>query len=413
MMLTAGTRVGPYEVTSPLGEGGMGVVYRAHDTKLRRDVALKLLPDHFADNPDRLSWFQREAQVLAALNHPNIAQIYGLEESNNTKCIVMEFVEGETLAERLRRGPIPVRDALQIAAQIASALEAAHEKTIIHRDLKPANIKLTPDGNVKLLDFGLAKVFDNTARQDPANYPTLSVTPTNAGAIVGTPAYMSPEQAAGKPFDKRSDIWSYGVVLFEMMTGERLFGGGETLSHTLADVLRAPIDFTRLPTDTPAAIRDLLRRCLDRDVKNRLRDIGEARIAIENAERTPEAPMTAAPSYFSSVPWIVATTGLIIVAVISIFSWWRATRPVEHPLMRLMHDVGTQVFLNSGIGPAIAISPDGLRLAYISESSDGQTQLSLRSLGSSKSIVLVGADGDPVSAPFFSADGQWVAFFPV
>jgi len=277
MSLTPGTKLGPYEILAPIGAGGMGEVYRARDTKLDRDVAIKVLPQALAQEPERLARFEREAKVLAALNHPNIAQIYGIEASSTGRALVMELVPGQTLS-----GPLPLATALNYAKQIAEALEAAHEKGITHRDLKPANIMITPAGVVKVLDFGLAAVEQNpVSLSDPSNSPTLTMRATQAGMIMGTAAYMSPEQAAGKPVDKRADIWSFGVVLFELLTGHQLFGEGETISHTLADVLRAPIDFDKLPKETPKAIRDLLRRCLDRDVRKRLRDIGEARVGIE------------------------------------------------------------------------------------------------------------------------------------
>src|ERR1700730_4840760 len=275
-----GQSIGAYRITAKLGAGGMGEVYRARDTKLDRQVAIKILPKSFAHDPERLARFEREDKVLAALNHPNIAQIHGLEE----RALILELVEGPTLAERISQGPLPLDEALNVAKQIAEALEAAHEKGITHRDLKPANIMITPAGVVKILDFGLAAVTPPSAARegDPANSPTLTMRATQAGMIMGTAAYMSPEQASGKPVDKRADIWSFGVVLWEMLTGHRLFDG-ETISHVLADVLRGPIDFDKLPKETPRAIRDLLRRCLDRDVKNRLRDIGEARVALDKA----------------------------------------------------------------------------------------------------------------------------------
>ena len=276
--------VGHYRILSKLGEGGMGEVYRATDTKLGREVALKILPDAFAEDADRMARFTREAQVLASLNHPHIAQIYGVEE----RALVMELVEGEQL-----KGPLPLDTALDYATQVAEALEAAHEKGIVHRDLKPANIMITPEGVVKVLDFGLAAVAPASAGDpNPVNSPTLTMRATQAGMIMGTAAYMSPEQASGKPVDKRADIWSFGVVLFEMLSGRNLFEG-ETISHTLADVLRAPIDLAKLPAGTPAKIRDLLKRCLERNVKNRLRDIGDARIIIEEAE--PAGTAEAAP----------------------------------------------------------------------------------------------------------------------
>ena len=248
MSIKLGTRIGPYEVTSPLGEGGMGVVFRAHDTKLHRDVALKLLPDHFADDPERLARFQREAHVLASLNHPNIAHIYGLEDSTPQRCIVMELVEGETLQERLRRGPIPVDDALLIAKQIAGALEVAHERGIIHRDLKPANIKITPDGQVKVLDFGLAKVFDERPGSPLSNSPTL-MSASSPGVMLGTVAYMSPEQAKGKEAERSSDVWAFGCVLYEMLTGRLVFEG-ETVGEILGGVFKGEPDWHLLPEET-------------------------------------------------------------------------------------------------------------------------------------------------------------------
>src|ERR1700732_3409469 len=280
MPLTVGTRLGNYDIVGPLGAGGMGEVYRARDTKLDRDVAIKMLPAAFAQDPERLARFEREAKVLASLNHPNIAQIYGVEE----RALVMELVEGETL-----KGPLPVETALNYARQIADALEAAHEKGITHRDLKPANVKITPEGTVKVLDFGLATAAQaSTAADNPSISPTLTLdyAATRTGMILGTAAYMSPEQAVGKPVDRRGDIWSFGVVLFEMLTGRRLFDG-ETISHVLADVIKGDIDLGKLPSSTPHAIRDLLKRCLDRDLKNRLQWIGEARVVIDHSGKEP------------------------------------------------------------------------------------------------------------------------------
>src|SRR5689334_16229726 len=273
-----GQRLGAYEIVAKLGEGGMGEVYRARDTRLDRDVAIKALPSQFASDPERLARFEREAKVLAALNHPNIAAIYGLED----RAIVMELVEGPTLADRIATGALPLDESLKIAAQIADALEAAHEKVVVHRDLKPANVKVRHDGTVKVLDFGLATALQSSTREagSGANSLTLTMGATEVGVIMGTASYMSPEQAAGKPVDRRADIWSFGVVLWEMLTGTRLFDG-ESVSHTLADVLRAEIDFVKLPVSIPSPIRELLKRCLDRDLKTRLRDIGEARIAIQ------------------------------------------------------------------------------------------------------------------------------------
>ena len=277
--MVTGDTIGPYTIIAKLGEGGMGEVYRAHDSKLNRDVALKVLPEAFASDADRLARFTREAQVLASLNHPNIAAIYGIEGN----ALVMELVEGDDLSQRIARGAIPLDEALPIAKQIAEALEAAHEQGIIHRDLKPANIKVRSDGTVKVLDFGLAKAVDvNPASATADNSPTLSLHATQAGMILGTAAYMSPEQARGATVDKRADLWAFGVVLWEMLTGKRLFEGA-TVSDTLASVLKTEPDWAALAPATPPAIRKLLRRCLDKDRKRRLDSSAAARLEIEEA----------------------------------------------------------------------------------------------------------------------------------
>ena len=408
MTLSAGTRLGPYEIQSDLGAGGMGEVYRARDTKLGRDVALKVLPELFATDPDRLARFQREAQVLASLHHPNIAIIHGLEESNGIRALVLELVEGPTLADRLAQGAMPLDEALAIARQIAEALEAAHERGVIHRDLKPANIKLTPEGQVKVLDFGLAAVVQDPSRPDvnATHSPTLTLGATRAGMILGTAAYMSPEQAAGKPVDKRADIWSFGVVLWEMLTGKKLFDG-ETVSHTLADVLRAPIDFDQVPRGVPVAIRDLLQRCLDRDVKRRLRDIGEARVQIENSlTNSRSASQPAAPA--SSRSWlaigasIAAAVLLVAFGTLSVVHF-RETAPAA-PTTRF------QV-----LPPATAtaadyptISPDGRRLAFVA-TVEGKTLLWVRPLDSLTAQALAGTED--AASPFWSPDSRFLAFF--
>src|SRR5262249_55190171 len=296
MPIAPGTRLGPFEVTATLGAGGLGQVFPAHDARLNRDVAIKVLPPEFATDPARMARFSREAQVLAALSHPNIAAIYGLEESGGSSALVMELVEGQTLGDRIAAGPIPRDETLDFARQIAAALEAAHEKGIIHRDLKPDNIKITPEGKVKVLDFGLAKAMEAEpiSGGDPqANSPTLTLDSTRAGQIMGTAAYMSPEQARGKAVDKRADIWAFGVVLYEMLTGKSLFEG-EPVSDTLAAVLRADIDLKHLPADTPPKLRRLLQRCLERDPKRRLRDIGDAWIEMDTPDTAP-AVVAAAP----------------------------------------------------------------------------------------------------------------------
>ena len=286
MPLNVGSRIAHYDVTALIGEGGMGQVYQATDTKLNRQVALKILPEAFATDPDRLARFQREAQVLASLNHPNIAQIHGIEEQDDTRALVLELVEGPTLADLISKGPIPLDEALPIAKQIAEALEAAHEAGVIHRDLKPANIKVREDGTVKVLDFGLAKALDTAPADDLDQLPTRTSEGTQTGTVLGTAAYMSPEQARGKSVDRRSDIWAFGVVLYEMLTGTRAFQG-EAVADCLAKIIERNPDYDALPPDVPPSIRQLVFRCLEKDQRERLRDIGDARIEIKQALATP------------------------------------------------------------------------------------------------------------------------------
>jgi serine/threonine-protein kinase len=379
----------------------MGEVYRAKDTRLKRDVAVKVLPEAFARDAGRMARFQREAEVLAALNHLNIAQIYGAEEH----ALVMELVEGPTLAERIQQGAVPVEESIEIARQIAEALEAAHEKGIIHRDLKPANVKIKADGTVKVLDFGLAAILQTTdsGATDPANSPTLTIGPTQTGVIMGTAGYMSPEQAVGKPVDRRADIWSFGVVLFEMLTGQRLFTG-ETASHILADVIKGEIDFGKVPSATPAAIRHLLKRCLDRDVKMRLQAIGEARVAIANTGKDAEPAATGASrSRFGNVGWVAAAV-LAVVAAVAGWDWWHSPPPAEKPLIRLDVDLGPDISLPPpGLrGNAVVISRDGTRIAYVAG------RLYTRRLDQEKPTELPGTQG--AASPFFSPDGQWIGF---
>jgi serine/threonine protein kinase len=279
--LEPGSRLGVFEIVGLLGAGGMGEVYRAHDPRLRRDVALKILPADVAADGERLARFEREAQVLAALNHPHIAAIYGIEDAGALRALVLELVEGRTLAERIRRGPLPLPEAVTVATQIADALDAAHERGIVHRDLKPANVKIAPDGSVKLLDFGLAKVFDTTP-PSPTDATTEASMATRAGVVLGTAAYMSPEQARGLTTDKRTDVWAFGCVLYEMLTGRAAIAG-ETFTDTLARVLEREPDWNRLPSETPASIRRLLRRCLEKDPRRRLRDVGDAGLELGEA----------------------------------------------------------------------------------------------------------------------------------
>ena len=296
MPLSAGDKLGPYEILAPLGSGGMGEVYRARDSRLDRDVALKVLPDAFARDPERLARFEREAKALAALNHPNIAAIYGFEESGAVRFLVLELVPGETLT-----GPLPVDEAARLAHQITDAIEAAHERGILHRDLKPANIKVTPEGKVKVLDFGLAKALgaDETSAGDPSQSPTMSLAATRAGTVLGTAAYMSPEQARGRPLDRRTDVWAFGCVLYEMLTGRQAFHG-DTVSDTLVAVLKTDPDWAALPAGTPDYIRRLLERCLEKDPTRRLRDVGDAWLLAEErgTPAVPAPPLRPRPHVF-------------------------------------------------------------------------------------------------------------------
>ena len=310
MGLSAGTRLGPYEILSALGAGGMGEVYRARDTKLNRDVALKVLPPAFTADTDRVARFEREARLLASLNHPRIGSIYGLEDTGSTPALVLELVEGDTLDERVRRGPLPVPEALAIAQQIADALEAAHASGIVHRDLKPSNIKITHDGMVKVLDFGLARALAaDGSEPDLAKSPTMTAG-TIPGVILGTAAYMSPEQARGRPVDKRTDVWAFGCVLFEMLTGSSAFGR-ETLTDTIAAVVGAEPDWTLLPSETPAGIRHLLTRCLQKDARRRIHDIADARIEVEDAMAAPAAVAAPPEPGENSLPRRPAIPGVV------------------------------------------------------------------------------------------------------
>ncbi len=414
MSLTPGTKLGPYEIMAPLGAGGMGEVYRARDTKLNRDVAIKVLLPAVANDSDRLARFSREAQVLASLNHPNIAHIYGIEDA----AIVMELIEGEDLAQRIARGAIPLDEALPIARQIAEALEAAHELGIIHRDLKPANIKVRPDGTVKVLDFGLAKAVDPSAGSSAAamNSPTLSIHATEAGIILGTAAYMSPEQAKGKTVDRRADIWAFGAVLFEMLTGKRAFAGDD-ISDTLVSVLRDDPVWAALPGDTPPGVEQALRVCLRKDPKQRLRDISAVRLSIDGAFDTsamrPVAtvPLTATRS--SRRPRLIAAS-LVLGAVLAAAATWALTRSTVAPAHAVRFAVAPPADRSlSTPGPDrdLAISPDGTRLVY--QTGQGgynqSSELYLRAISELESVPLRGITGP--RAPFFSPDGRWVGFF--
>src|SRR5713226_8003405 len=412
MALTNGTKLGPHDIVALIGAGGMGEVYQAHDTKLGRDVAIKVLPEAFAHDPERLSRFQREAKMLASLNHPNIAAIYGLEQDAGRNYLVMELVPGETLAQcGKREGLVPVEEALAIAKQIAEALEAAQEKSIIHRDLKPANVKVTPEGKVKVLDFGLAKAFaGDGANEDPSNSPTLSRAATMQGVILGTAAYMSPEQARGKPVDKRTDIWAFGAVLYELLTGKQAFHGQAT-TEILAAVLKGEPDWQALPEATPPSIRTLLRRCLQKDVSRRVRDAADVRIEIEEALAAPSVgATTAAPttkSWRQALLW--STVSSVAVAILAAIIVWNLKPSPPQPVSRVTITLppGQQLAgLNSG--PAVALSPDGTHLAYVARQG-GTQQLYMRAMDSLEAKPIPGTEG--ASNPFFSPDGQWIGFF--
>jgi eukaryotic-like serine/threonine-protein kinase len=428
LALIPGTCLGVYEVTAQIGEGGMGQVYRARDTKLNRDVALKILPDAFARDSDRLARFTREAQTLAALNHPNIAHIHGLEEvaasagSGPTvlRALVMELVEGEDLSDRIAHGPISLDEALPIARQIAEALEAAHGQGIVHRDLKPANIKVRDDGTVKVLDFGLAKAMDplsaSSAAAALANSPTIT-TPammTGIGVILGTAAYMSPEQARGKVVDKRTDLWAFGCVLYEMLTGVRLFGGDE-VTDTIAAVIGADPDWSKLPADTPTAIRRLLRRCLEKDRTRRLSDATDARLEIDDAlhpvaseastDHATAASRAIVAGWQRALPWAVAgllAVGLAIVVVL--WAPWRVMAPPRVTRTTIATPGPAAVAVN-GVNGGLALSPDGTHIVYVGTSG---TQLFVRALDALEPVAIAG--GRAVQGPFVSPDSQWVGF---
>jgi serine/threonine protein kinase len=417
LTLAPGTRRGSYEIVAPLGAGGMGEVWRARDLRLRREVAIKAIPESFVADPERLARFEREARLLAALNHPNIAVIYGIEESEGSLLLVLEIVEGETLAERLARGPLPVEEALSVCIQIAAGLEAAHERGVIHRDLKPANVKLRPDGSVKILDLGLARAVEPAAAvTDPSLSPTITSGPTGIGVILGTAAYMSPEQARGKGLDKRTDIFSFGCVLYECLTGERAFPG-ESISDTLAAVLRSEPDWTALPAETPPRIRDLLRRCLQKDPKRRLHDIADARIEIEEAVAMPADALPAArpgwaPSSSGRSRFLWAAAGLLAGAAVAVLVARGLFRPPDRnilPSIRSSFSLPPETRIDTrGRRPSMAFSPDGTSFVFRAVS-DGVARLYLRSMDRAEASPIPGTEG--AFNPFFSPDGEWLAFF--
>jgi len=409
LALTPGTRLGVYEVTTQIGEGGMGQVYRAMDTTLGRQVAIKILPDAFASDPDRLARFEREAKTLASLNHPHIAAIYAVEKSAGIHALVMELVEGDDLSQRIARGAIPLDEVLPIAKQIAEALEAAHEQGIIHRDLKPANIKVRSDGTVKVLDFGLAKEIGGPAAPDSSHSPTLTFDLTQAGVLLGTVAYMSPEQARGRPVDRRTDIWAFGCVLYEVLTGRKVFVG-DNASDSMVGIFTRDPDWQMLPPETPSAIRNLLRRCLQRDRDRRLQSIGDARIEIEEVLASAAGPASVQPAAMppSRQPHGALRMVLPIVAVfvMTLAATW-VFKPALQPAQRQVMRFPLQLPAGSGFLQG-AISADGSHLVYSEVQTRLKLQLQLRSFDQFDAFPIAGSEFG--RNPAFSPDGQWVLF---
>jgi Tol biopolymer transport system component/tRNA A-37 threonylcarbamoyl transferase component Bud32 len=416
MALRPGTRLGPYVITVQIGVGGMGEVYRARDENLGRDVAIKVLPEIVAHDADRRARFEREAKTLASLDHPNIATIHGLEKSEGTHALVMELVEGPTLADRLAQGPLPVSEALLIAKQIAEALEAAHEQGIVHRDLKPANVKVRPDGTVKVLDFGLAKAMEPAAVSLSVTQSPTITTPamTQMGVILGTAAYMSPEQARGSVVDRRADVWAFGVVLYEMLTGQRLFSG-PTVGDTLAQVLEREPDLSRLPTTTPVAIKRLVRRCLVKSRKERLQHIGDARVEINEALTAPSLEAITAGTmppkvagWRRTLPWVAAVITTAVVA--GVIGWRAQPEPPARTPARFTIGTLPPGFLLVGQYPEVAISRDGTRIVYGSgNTAPPQRLLYLRQVDQLEATSIRGTEGG--SYPVFSPDGESIAFY--
>src|SRR5215470_16921987 len=410
MALTIGTQLGTYEITALLGRGGMGEVYRARDTKLKRDVAIKILPEEFSRDADRVNRFQREAEVLASLNHPNIAAIYDAQKANGSRFLVLELIEGETLADRIARGAIPIADALEIAKNICEALEAAHEKGIVHRDLKPANVKITPEGKVKVLDFGLAKALEVAPAQTASNSPTLlSAAAMSGGVVLGTAGYMSPEQAKGHSADQRSDIFSFGCVLYEMLTGRQTFHA-ETVPETLAAVLMREPDLNALPARLHPKLEELIRRCLAKNRKERWHAVADVRLGIASIMADPyglslpaHRDLARRPLWQRALPVLAA---LILAVTVTAVVWNIRSSP-SPGLLQFSHVLPPdQHFTNVG-RHLIAMSPDGASIVYIANQ-----QLFLRKLSHREARSISGTDsGTAVTTPFFSPDGRWVGFF--
>jgi len=414
MALQPGDRLGPYGILAAIGAGGMGEVYRARDAKLGRDVALKVLPEAFARDAERMARFQREAKVLASLDHPNIASVYGLEDSSTTHALVMALVEGPTLADRIRSGPMPINEALRIAKQITEALEYAHERGIVHRDLKPANVKVTSDDAVKVLDFGLAKAIEGDAASlDIATSPTISRMATLAGVLLGTAAYMSPEQAKGKSVDRRADIWAFGCVLYEMLTGQMAFRG-ESVTDTLAAVIKEEPDWSQLPAATPIRARVLLQRCLQKDPKQRLQAIGDARIALEEVlSGAPDLALAgaagiSAPLWRRTLPWALFASAVTALAALALVHFREKPAPPAQLLRYEIFPPEKTSFETRTRADAFALSPDGRHLIFTLRTPDGRTQLWVRDLDSLESRPLQGTEG--ATSPFWAPDSRLLAF---
>jgi serine/threonine protein kinase len=407
MSLKQGTQLGPYEILSLIGAGGMGEVYKARDTKLGREVAIKVLPAAFAEDKERLARFEREARLLASLNHPNIATIHDLEESEGVHFLVLELVPGETLAERIKRGSIPVDEALPLFKQIAEGLEAAHEKGVIHRDMKPVNVKITPDGKAKVLDFGLAKAMaGESPDQDLSESSTLTRAATEAGILLGTAPYMSPEQARGKAVDKRTDIWAFGCCLYEALTGEKAFWG-ETVTDTIGKIVEREPDWHALPNATPSLIRSLLRRCLRKKANHRLHDIADARIEIEEALSAPPSPSPQSPAHPRTSGLSIPITIAAVALALAIWSFMDR-RSVTTPRVTRTTVPLTAQFAAANISPQLAISSDGGIVVYCGER-DGSRMLYRRPFDQFTDTPIPGTDG--ATSPFFSPDDRWIGFY--
>jgi Tol biopolymer transport system component len=411
MALETGTRFGPFEVVEQIGSGGMGEVWRATDTSLKRDVAVKALPESFAADADRVARFQREAEILASLNHPNIATIHGLEKAESQTVIVMELVEGPTLADRIAEGPLPPDEALSIARQVADALEAAHDGGIVHRDLKPANIKLKDDGTIKVLDFGIAKAFEPLGTTSGGSSPVMTTPVTHTGIILGTAAYMSPEQARGKPIDKRTDIWAFGCVLYEMLTGQPAFGG-EDVAVTLARIIANDSDMDSLPAAISPAVRQTLRLCLKKDMRERVRDIGDVKLALAGEfESWPgDAPAPEPRTFLQRFG--LGAAGLVVGLLIAGVSVFSLTRPgPAPPVSRFLITPPPTAPLANVAGYDVAISSDGRRIAYVGNPEPGSVALYVRDLDALEARLLPGTGASGANPNmFFSADGTWIGF---